>query len=174
MWTWSCGVCQMKTCRMTYEPLSVEWCCTCMWIVTLRSRLHQSNMHDCGLRSLQRLLLTSEGVCKLYNHIVKHFSCMCLQFRNLLFTYGLLVAMTMMEHLKMKLRSDSHKRWNLLKTTWEMWCLRASLLQIKRRTNSPLRSPWCFLDILQLHSCHSSHAPKIKSANSLKASIFHV
>lgn len=42
---------------------------------------------------------------------------MRLQFRNLLFTYGLLVAMTMMEHLKMKLRSDSHKRWNLLKTT---------------------------------------------------------
>lgn len=28
--------------------------------------------------------------------------------------------------------------------------------------------------ILQLHSCHSSHALKIKSANSLKASIFHV
>lgn len=53
-----------------------------------------------------------------------------------------LIAMTTMGHLKMTLRSDSPRRWSLLRTTWEMWCVRTFLLHTKKRTSSPLRSVW--------------------------------
>lgn len=54
MWIWSCAACLMRTCPLTWGPLSAAWCCTCMWTVTLRNRSHLSNTHDSGLKFPQR------------------------------------------------------------------------------------------------------------------------